>query len=38
LDLDDAQSLPGWPLLEQYARTTWGDGDWDILINPPGAV
>jgi len=36
LDLDDAQSLPGWGQLEQYARTTWGDGDWTITINPPG--
>jgi len=36
LDLDDAQSLPGWPKLEQYARKTWGDGDWSITINPPG--
>jgi len=36
LDLDDAQSLPGWSKLEQYARTTWGDGDWTITINPPG--
>jgi len=36
LDLDDAQSLPGWGRLEQYARTTWGDGDWTITINPPG--
>lgn len=36
LDLDDAQSLPGWPKLEQYARTTWGEGDWTIAINPPG--
>jgi len=36
LDLDDAQALPGWQRLEQYARTTWGDGDWTITINPPG--
>jgi len=36
LDLDDAQSLPGWSKLEQYARTTWGEGDWTITINPPG--
>jgi len=36
LDLDDAQSLPGWPKLEQYARKMWGDGDWAITINPPG--
>ncbi|KIM36766.1 hypothetical protein M413DRAFT_31395 [Hebeloma cylindrosporum] len=36
LDLDDAQSLPGWGQFEQYARTKWGDGDWTITINPPG--
>jgi len=35
LDLDDAQSLPGWGQLEQYARSTWGEGDWTITINPP---
>jgi hypothetical protein len=28
--------VPGWPKLEQYARTTWGEGDWTIAINPPG--
>lgn len=36
LDLDDAQSLPGWSKLEKYARSMWGDGDWDIVINPGG--
>jgi len=36
LDLDDAQQLPGWSRVEEYARKTWGTGDWDILINPPG--
>ncbi|KAF9485815.1 hypothetical protein BDN70DRAFT_916652 [Pholiota conissans] len=36
LDLDDAQSLPGWSKLEQYARSTWGAGEWEITINPPG--
>jgi len=36
LDLDDAESLPGWPKLLQYARSTWGEGDWTIEINPPG--
>jgi hypothetical protein len=36
LDLDDIQSLPGWPKLEDYARSKWGDGDWTITINPPG--
>jgi len=36
LDLDDAQSLPGWAKLEKYARSTWGEGEWDIVINPPG--
>lgn len=36
LDLDDAQSLPGWSKLEQYARSTWGEGEWTITINPPG--
>ncbi|KAH9480665.1 hypothetical protein JR316_0007265 [Psilocybe cubensis] len=36
LDLDDAQSLPGWPKLEQYARSKWGEGEWTIIINPPG--
>jgi len=36
LDLDDAQQLPGWSRVEQYARDTWGTGDWDIIINPPG--
>ncbi|KAF9565749.1 hypothetical protein CPC08DRAFT_815241 [Agrocybe pediades] len=36
LDLDDAQSLPGCSKLEKYARSTWGEGDWDIVINPPG--
>jgi len=36
LDLDDAQELPGWSRVEQYAKDTWGTGDWDIIINPPG--
>jgi len=36
LDLDDAQQLPGWSQVEQYARDTWGTGDWTIIINPPG--
>ncbi|PPQ96685.1 hypothetical protein CVT26_010314 [Gymnopilus dilepis] len=36
LDLDDAESLPGWPKLLQYARSTWGEGDWTIEINPSG--
>ncbi|PPQ78752.1 hypothetical protein CVT25_010755 [Psilocybe cyanescens] len=36
LDLDDAQSLPGWAQLEQYARSKWGEGDWTITINPAG--
>jgi len=36
LDLDDAQQLPGWSRVEQYARDTWGTGDWDIFINPHG--
>jgi len=36
LDLDDAQQLPGWSRVEEYARKTWGTGDWDIIINPPG--
>ncbi|KAF8177030.1 hypothetical protein BJ912DRAFT_1045822 [Pholiota molesta] len=36
LDLDDAESLPGWSKLEQYARSTWGEGEWTVTINPPG--
>jgi len=36
LDLDDAQQLPGWSRVEEYARKTWGTGDWEIVINPPG--
>jgi len=36
LDLDDAQQLPGWSRVEEYARKTWGTGDWEITINPPG--
>ncbi|KAF8817120.1 hypothetical protein BYT27DRAFT_7229078 [Phlegmacium glaucopus] len=36
LDLDDAQQLPGWSRVEQYAKDTWGGGDYDIIINPPG--
>jgi len=27
--------VPGWGQLEQYARTTWGEGEWKITINPP---
>jgi uncharacterized protein YjhX (UPF0386 family) len=34
--LDDVQQLPGWSRVEQYARDTWGTGDWDIIINPHG--
>jgi len=36
LDLDDAQQLPGWSRVEEYARDKWGAGDWDIIINPHG--
>jgi len=36
LDLDDAQQLPGWNRVEEHARKTWGKGDWEIIINPPG--
>ncbi|KAJ3508593.1 hypothetical protein NLJ89_g5668 [Agrocybe chaxingu] len=36
LDLDDAESLPGWHQVIQHARSTWGEGDWTITINPPG--
>lgn len=36
LDLDDTQSLPGWPKLEKYARDTWGDGEYKITFNPYG--
>jgi len=36
LDLDDAQQLPGWSRVEEYARKTWGTGNWEITINPPG--
>jgi hypothetical protein len=36
LDLDDAQQLPGWSQVEQYAKDTWGTGDWTVIINPPG--
>ena len=30
------RAVPGWSRVEQYARDTWGTGDWDIIINPPG--
>jgi len=36
LDLDDVQQLRGWSRVEEYARKTWGTGDWEIDINPPG--
>jgi len=36
LDLDDVQQLPGWSRVEEYARKTWGTGNWEIDINPPG--
>ncbi|KAF9533179.1 hypothetical protein CPB83DRAFT_845991 [Crepidotus variabilis] len=36
LDLDDVQSLPGWSKLQQYAVSTWGEGDVDATINPAG--
>jgi hypothetical protein len=36
LDVDDVESLPGWPILKQYALEMWGDGDYTITINPPG--
>ena len=29
-------TVPGWSRVEQYAKDTWGTGDWDIIINPPG--
>jgi len=29
-------TVPGWSRVEQYARDTWGTGDLDIIINPPG--
>jgi len=35
LDIDDVQSLPGWPKLQQYAVDTWGAGDVVITVNPP---
>ena len=28
--------VPGWSRVEEYARKTWGTGDWEITINPPG--
>jgi len=36
LDLDDLQSLPGWPKLAQKAKEWWGDGLYEIEINPGG--
>lgn len=36
LDLDDLQSLPGWPKLAKMAKDLWGDGEYDIEINPSG--
>jgi len=36
LDFDDVQQLPGWSRVEEYAKKTWGTGDWEIDINPPG--
>jgi len=35
LDLDDAQELPGWSLVEKYAERNWGT-NWTVIINPPG--
>jgi len=26
--------MPGWSKLEQYAKSTWGDGGWNIVTNP----
>ncbi|KAJ3563527.1 hypothetical protein NP233_g8887 [Leucocoprinus birnbaumii] len=34
LTLDDAQRMPGWDKLVQYAKDTWGDGSWNIVVNP----
>jgi len=36
LDVDDLQSLPGWPKLMTKAREWWGDGGYEIEINPGG--
>jgi len=35
LDVDDVQSLAGWPQLQKYAIDTWGGGDFTLSINPP---
>jgi len=35
LDVDDVQSLLGWPKLQKYAIDTWGVGNVTISINPP---
>jgi len=36
LDLDDVQSLPGWTKLQEYAISTWGEGEVEVTINPAG--
>ncbi|SJL04056.1 uncharacterized protein ARMOST_07414 [Armillaria ostoyae] len=34
LTVDEAQSLPGWDVLEAYAKSNWGGGSWNIVTNP----
>lgn len=34
LTLEQAQRLAGWDKLVQYAKDTWGDGGWNIVVNP----
>jgi len=34
LDEDDVRSLPGWPKVEKYVSDTWGEGNYEVTINP----
>jgi hypothetical protein len=34
LSVDDAKKLPGWSKIEAYAKSTWGDGSYNLATNP----
>ncbi|KAK7461282.1 hypothetical protein VKT23_008458 [Stygiomarasmius scandens] len=38
LDVNQAQTLPGWDAISKYADDTWGTGSRNIVTNPPEYV
>jgi len=35
LSTTEAQTLPGWNQIVQYAKTNWGSGSYNLATNPP---